>query len=52
MEADIGESKNVAGANSTVVEKIMEFADAGVADIGDFYNIGTGERQVPRKEVK
>ncbi|MCF7955601.1 MAG: sulfatase [Phycisphaerae bacterium] len=47
LEADIGESQNVAGANSSVVDKIMEFANAGVADIGDFYNVGSGERRVP-----
>ena len=47
LQADIGERQDVASSNPDVVNKIMEFAKAGIADIGDFYHIGKNERRVP-----
>ena len=47
LDADIGENQDLAASNPDVVDKIMEFAKAGIADIGDFYNVGSGERRVP-----
>lgn len=46
LQTDIGESQNVASSNPDVVDKIMEFAKAGIADIGDFFHVGKGERRV------
>ena len=47
LQADIGERQDLAASNPEVVDKMMEFAKAGIADIGDFYNVGKGERRVP-----
>ncbi len=56
LEADIGETTNVAADNPEVVERLTALADAGRAELGDHDRIGTGVRffeegpQWPRRQ--
>jgi len=44
LEADIGETTNVAAENSEVVAKLMALIDFARTDIGDFDRIGMNAR--------
>ena len=46
LEADIGEKKDVSGANPAVVSRLLGLAKAARKDIGDYYVDGTGRRTV------
>ncbi|MFM1561055.1 MAG: sulfatase [Roseibacillus sp.] len=44
LEKDIGESKNVAGANPEVVNKLLALAESAREDIGDYDRVGKNMR--------
>jgi arylsulfatase A-like enzyme len=50
LDADIGEKKDVSGANPAVVSRLMDLAKTARNDIGDFYVDGSGHRMVNVEE--
>ena len=44
LEADIGETENVAGENPDVVQRLVKLADRAREELGDYDRIGSGVR--------
>ena len=44
LEADIGETRNLARQNPAVVERLLKLIERGRKDIGDYNRIGSGAR--------
>jgi len=44
LEADLGETTDVAGANPQVVAGLMAVAESAREDVGDYNRIGKGAR--------
>ena len=44
LESDIGETKNLADANPEIVKQLMDLAEEGRNDIGDYDRAGKGAR--------